>query len=126
MALQGHGGQRYLIPISTGGVVPDPDNTTGPGAYTLLANTTYHYPLGGEDFPYQSVHLTGYSATAVVTAAKVRDSNHDRNEVSDRDTTAGHWIPETPPDAYVGVEGTGWSMSSAGVAAATGAGVGGA
>lgn len=124
--LQGSGEARYIIPVDSNGAVPAPANGVGPGAYTLLANTTYHFPLGGSDAPYQSVHLTGYTAAAVVTSATIKDCDHGRAEVTDYDTTAGHWPSETPPDAYVAVDGTGWSVASAGVAAAGGTGVGGA
>lgn len=120
------GESRYITPVDGNGAVPAPALQTGPGAFTLLANTTYCYPLGGSDRPYQSAHLTGYTQAALVTSATIKDCNHARAEVSDYDATAGHWIPETPPDAYVGVDGTGWSMSSPGVAAAAGTGVGGA
>lgn len=124
MTATSSGERRYLIPISSGGVVPEPANGTGPGAYTLAANTTYHFPLGGSDAPWQSVHLTGYTIGAIVTSATIKDCNHDRSDVADYDTTVGHWPSETPPDAYVAVEGTGWSMASAGVAAAAGSGIG--
>ena len=122
--LQGSGEARYITPIDSNGNIPAPALQTGPGAYTLLANTTYHFPLGGSDRPFQSVHLTGYTAAALVTTATIKDCNHARVDVSDFDTTAGHWPSETPTDAYVAVDGTGWSMSSAGVAAAVGTGVG--
>lgn len=126
MALQGSGEQRYITPVDSTGAAPVPANSVGQGAYTLLANTTYHFALGGSDAPYQSFHLTGYTAGAVVTSATIKDCNHDRDDVTDYDATAGHWPSETPPDAYVAVDGTGWSMSSAGVVAAAGTGIGGA
>lgn len=126
MTATSSGERRYITPIDSNGAVPAPANGTGPGAYTLLANTTYHFALGGSDAPYQSVHLTGYTAGAVVTSATIKDCDHDRADVTDFDTTAGHWPSETPPDAYVAPDGTGWSMSSPGVVAAAGTGAGGA
>lgn len=126
MTATSSGERRYITPIDSNGTVPAPANSTGPGAYTLLANTTYHFPLGGSDAPHQSVHLTGYTAGAIVTSATIKDCDHDRADVADYDTTAGHWPSEIPTNAYVAVDGTGWSMASAGVGAAAGTGVGGA
>lgn len=127
MTVQASAESRYLIPTDGNGVVPAVANSVGPGAYTLLANTTYHYILGGgSDRPFQSVHLTGYTGGALVTSATIKDCNHARFDVTDYDTTAGHWPSETPPDAYVACDGTGWTMSSPGVVAAAGTGVGGA
>lgn len=124
MTATASGNARYITPVDSNGVAASPANSTGPGAYTLLANTTYHYPLGGSAEPYQSVQLTGYTLAAIVTSATIKDCNHARDDVADYDTTTGHWPSETPPDAYVAVDGTGWSMSSAGVGAAAGTGVG--
>lgn len=126
MTATSSGESRYLIPVDGNGAIPAPANQTGPGAYTLLANTTYHFPLGGGDAPFESVHLTGYTAAALVTSATIKDCNHARLDVADYDTTAGHWPSETPPDAYVAVDGTGWTVPSVGVVAAAGTGVGGA
>lgn len=126
MTIQASGESRYIIPVDSNGAVPAPALQTGPGAYTLLANTTYHFALGGSDRPYESVHLTGYTPSAVVSSATVKDCDHPRLDVTDYDTTAGHWPSETPPDAYVAVDGTGWTMASPGVVAAAGTGVGGA
>ena len=126
MTVQASGEARYITPIDSNGVPATAAPGTGPGAYTLLANTTYHYALGGSSEPYQSFQLTGYTQAALVTSATIKDCNHNRGDVTDYDTTAGHWPSETPTDAYVAVDGIGWSMSSAGVAAAAGTGVGGA
>lgn len=127
MTATASGESRYITPVDSNGAVPAPALQTGPGAYTLLANTTYHFPLGGSDAPYQSVHLTGYTQAAVVTSATIKDCSHARAEVADYDTTAGHWPSETPPDAYVACDGTGWAVTTTpGVVAAAGTGVGGA
>lgn len=126
MTALARGFARYLIPLDGNGTVPALALQAGAGAYTLLANTTYHFALGGGDTPFQSVHLTGYTAGAIVTSATIKDCDHERADVADYDTTPGHWPSETPPDAYVTTEGTGWTVPSVGVVAAAGTGVGGA
>jgi hypothetical protein len=126
-------GGRYVAPIKqSDGTSPVEE---GHGKYTLAANTTYVYPLGGADAPFQSVQLTGYTSAAVITTATIRDCNHHggmnsglpatQGDVPDTSTTVGEWIAEDPTTAFVGVDGTGWSVTN-GVVAAAGSGVGGA
>lgn len=123
MARSGRTGMRYVTPVdgSGNGVAEQ-----GKGLYSLAAGTTYHFPIGGDDGPFQSICLTGYTAAAVVTSATVYDTNHRVDEVSDFDATAGNWIPESQSERVsVQTTGTGWSATND-VIAANGTGVGGA
>jgi hypothetical protein len=127
-----------LKPILTDdGSSPD---EKAPGIYTLTANKTYVFILGGAAAPFASVQLTGYTAGAAVTSATIQDCNHggpftnedgsaSTREITDISLVVGEWIPERPPSGYVGVDGTGWTVGSgatACVVAAAGTGVGGA
>lgn len=130
------GKRRYLVPIDTAdGSSP----AEAPhGEYTLTASHTYVYLLPTEDTPFTSFHLTGYDAALVITSATVQDCNHARataadgsstGDVTDISTTVGEWMNMRPPNGYVEVDGTGWSVgtgATADVVAASGAGVGGA
>lgn len=99
-------GGRYVTPIDSNGV---PVTTmTEPGKFTLAAGT-YYYVLGGSDSPIHSFQLTGYTATSTITSGTPQDCNHGFNEVPDHDTTTGEWMTEDPTDAFVAVDGTGWS-----------------
>jgi hypothetical protein len=122
MGRSGRTGTRYVTPIDSSGA---PLVEQGKGRYVLTAGATYHYMLGGDDGPFQSVTLTGVTAAAVVTSATIMDTNHMPLEVSDSDATTGYWIPEAPSSGYVATTGTGWSAANS-VVAALGTGVGGA
>lgn len=108
---------------------------------TLLANTTYLFPLGtaraaapGETTS-NSVHLLGKTAGLIITDAHIEDTNllparspDGRGDafLTDFDiATIGAWMPETPSNADVRFVGTGWSASG-GIATAAGTGIGGA
>ncbi len=97
------------------------------GVYTLAANTTYYYIFGGASAPTQHVQLTGYIAGAIVTTATIQSCSQPI--VSDTSSTDGEWIDEDPAagDSRIDarVDGTGWSVSTA-IVAAGGSGVGGA
>jgi len=122
MGRSGRTGTRYITPIDSGGV---PLTEQGKGKYALTAGATYHYMLGGDDGPFQSVQLTGLTAAAVLTSATIMDTNHMPLEVVDSDATAGNWIPEAPAAGYVATTGTGWSATNS-VVASAGSAVGGA
>lgn len=116
-------GGRYVAPIDGNGVTL---TTEGPqGVFTLSANTTYYYVIGGAEAPVEAAHLTGYDAGLVITSASVQDSNHDEVQVTNHSAVVGEWVTEDPTTAFVGVDGTGWSASN-GEVAASGGGVGGA
>lgn len=123
MSRQPRAGGRYVPPVKQS------DGTTPAeapvGAYTLEANTTYVYIIGGIEASRVSIQLTGYTSGLVITSATVQDTNHQSAEVTDRSLTVGEWVTEDPSTAFVGVDGTGWSVTNA-VVAASGAGVGGA
>ena len=122
----GKPGRHYIAPKSAvDGSTPAEKSA---GVYTLASGTTYYYALGGSDAPFQAIHLVGKTSAAVVTSATIQDTVVGPNEASDTNDNSlgGFWVPEVPSTAYVGVVGTGWSMSSPGVAAAAGTGVGGA
>jgi hypothetical protein len=106
---------------------------------TLLANTTYYFPLGSPRAPVPAetaltaVHLRG-AAALVISSASIEDcvfpaavlpDGRGSVDVSDFDQGAGNWIPENPSNGAVSVVGTGWSPSAA-TAASLGSGAGGA
>lgn len=115
------GGQRYITPTKSDGTNPDEH---GRGIYTLTAGATYVYILGGASAPFAHVHLTGYTAGAIITAT-VQTATHQDLDVTDTNLTVGEWVSETPADGDVQVDGTGWT-SSAAVVSADGTGPGGA
>lgn len=121
MSIAGIG--TYITPRETDG--DELTTTKRRGMYTLAANTTYLFVFGGATAPYQHVQLTGYTAGAVVTSATIQTCSQGVREVSDTSTVVGEWIDEDPTDAFVAVDGTGWTQSN-GIAAANGTGVGGA
>lgn len=121
-------GGRYVQPIDSNGVLVPAE---GPrGVYTLTADTTYYYILGGPDASFISGHLTAYASAAaanglIITSATVQDCDHSELDVPNHSAVAGEWVTEDPSAGFVGADGTGWSATS-GVLAATGAGLGGA
>lgn len=123
MGYKPRAGGRYVIPIDSTGA--ELTNAGPPGEFTLTAGAHYYYVLGGSAAPFQSVHLTGYTAGLIITSATIQDCNHDERDVTNQSTVAGEWAPETPPTGYVGPTGTGWTATN-GVVAAAGTGVGGA
>lgn len=116
-------GGTYVSPLKTDGT--NLTNEAPRGSYTLTAGTTYYYILGGADAPFQSVHITGYTAGLVIMSATIQDCNHDDLEVPNQSAVVGEWVSEDPTTAFVGFEGAGWSATN-GVVAASGGGVGGA
>lgn len=125
MSSQGRTGTRYITPIDNSGT---PITEEGRGRFLLAANTTYHFLIGGDEAPFESVHLTGITAAAIVTSATIRDCNHPKSgpdAVNDYDTTDGYWLPENDSRSFVAVEGAGW-VASNGVLAVAGGAVGGA
>lgn len=95
------------------------------GVFTFASGTIYYYVWGGASAPTQHVHLTGYTAGLVITSATIQTCSQPREEVSDTSEVTGEWINEDPADGDARVDGTGWSSSTA-IVAASGAGVGGA
>ena len=88
------GGSRYITPIkASDGTSPDEH---GRGLYTLTANTTYVYILGGASAPFQHVDLTGYTSAMVITTATIQATSHQVEEITDISTTVGEWKNETP------------------------------
>jgi hypothetical protein len=116
-------GGRYVRPIKSDGTEPAEDG--GRGVFTLAANTTYYYILGGGAASFISGTFTGYTSGAVVDSATVQDTDHPEREITDINAVAGDWISEDPATAFVGADGTGWTVSN-GVLAVAGTGVGGA
>jgi hypothetical protein len=116
-------GGRYVTPLQTDGTFLSPEAPKG--RYTLSAGTTYYYILGGADAPFLSAHVIGYTAGLVVTSITVQDCDAHELEVLDSSGVVGEWIGEDPSTAFVGVDGTGWTVTN-GVVAVAGTGVGGA
>ena len=117
-------GGRYVEIVDGNGAKASEEG--GHGRYTLSANTLYYAILGGINAPFESAHLTGYTAGLVLTSVTVQDCNHEVGDVSNVSAVVGEWIDEKPTTAYVGTNGTGWAASSVGVVSAAGTGVGGA
>jgi hypothetical protein len=123
MSRQSRAGGRYIAPLQTNGT--ELTDQLGRGIYALSASTTYLFILGGTDAPFASIHLTGYTAGLVITSATIQDCDHHDTEVPNTSVVVGEWVNEDPTTAFVGVDGTGWSVTN-GVVAASGGGVGGA
>lgn len=111
----------YLQPTKSDGTKPTESEF---GKYTLEASTTYYYSVPSDD-ALLAIHLTSYTAGLVITSATVQDSCHNERDATLTSSTAGDWISESPSTAYVGTDGTGWSVSS-GVVASAGSALGGA
>ena len=118
--------RRYIKPIdlTTAAEMTEFDH----GKYTLVASRTYRFVLGGAESALQSIHLTGYTSGLTITTATIQTCDHAELDVTDSDTTAGHWINEDPPSpAFVAFDGTGWAAGATpSVITAGGTGVGGA
>lgn len=119
--------RRYLKPIDVADVALNPTEGAR-GRYTLTNGRTYRFIIGGAEAALQSVHLTGYTSGLVITTATIQTCDHAESEVTDSDTTVGHWINEDPPSpAFVAFDGTGWAAGATpSVITAAGSGVGGA
>lgn len=115
----------YITPLIAGGTpVQAPSNVEfGRGSFTLVAGTTYYYPLGGQDAPWLSAHLKWDAAIALV--ATIEDCNFPPSDVLDYSDNAGDWIDEDPTTAFVGTDGAGVVVAN-GVATVTAGSVGGA
>lgn len=111
MSRQPRAGGTYVAPLrQSDGVILT--NEAPAGVYTLAANTTYHYVIGGPDASRLSIQITGYTAGMVITSATVKDTNHSENDVPNTSIVVGEWITEDPSAAFVAVDGTGWSVTS--------------
>lgn len=117
-------GGRYVPPVQTSDGV-ELTEQIGRGIFTLAANTTYVFVLGGADAPFISATLTGYDAAMILTTVTVQDTDHPEQEVTNHSTVAGEWVSEDPTTAFVGADGTGWVPTN-GVLNVAGTGVGGA
>lgn len=87
----------------TGSIVHPAPNTGPPathGSVTLVAGTTYYFPIGVEIAPLDSVHFV-WDANIVITSARIEDGNLSSERSNDWDTTLGAWVPEDPDSAYV-------------------------
>ncbi|MGN6107227.1 MAG: hypothetical protein ACTHU0_19120 [Kofleriaceae bacterium] len=114
-------GGAYVQPIDeTGNLVTGEE---GRGRYRLAATTTYFFPLGGGDAPFQSFQIEG-DAAAILTIS-VDDSNIMEAEAPWHSQAPGHWLQENPAGAYVALDGVGWTSNDL-VISASGTGVGGA
>lgn len=93
----------------------------GPGAFTLLANTTYYYVIGSKDASRISAHFR-WDATIVITSMTVEDCDFPPSAVTDYASGAnGEWIDEDPSTAFVGTRGAGVTVTNGVVAVAGGA-----
>lgn len=115
----------YITPLIAGGATEQVQSAAefGRGSFTLVANTTYYYPLGGQDSPVLSAHIKWDAAIALT--ATIEDSNFPDSEVAWHSDSAGDWIDEDPTTAFVGTDGAGVVVTN-GVAVVTAGSVGGA
>lgn len=127
-------GGVYVAPVDVAasqalpvGVEPIQDVLVTPeaphGKYTLVAGTTYVYPLGGPDAPFLSAHVQ-WDAAIIITSITVEDTNFGKADVTNFSTTAGDWINENPSTAFVGFVGAGVTVTN-GVIAVIGGAAGG-
>lgn len=113
----------FVTPIKSDGVAQVQSATEfGRGAFTLLAGTTYFFPLGGQDTPRLSAHIQ-WDAAIAITAGKLEDSNFPEgtSAVEWFDDDAGEWIDEDPTTAFVGVVSAGTTVTNGVVAHTAGA-----
>lgn len=119
----------FSTPFKSDGSVPD---QKGLGTFTLLAGTTYYFPISCANASVVGVHLGWPGSPIIITSATVEDSNLPPLEVhgssttgiSDYDATVGNWIDEDPTTGFVGCKGTNVTATN-GVVAATGDAAGG-
>jgi hypothetical protein len=93
-----------LVPFTAAGVELDNAGANpNQSGYTLVAGTTYYYPLGRgvKEAPYISASVK-WDASAILTIT-VEDTNF--TDVSNTSTTAGDWEKENPSTAYVAADG---------------------
>lgn len=118
---------RFITPfVTTGTEQPETGAEFGRGSFTLLANTTYFFPLGGQDCPFLSAHIQ-WDASIALTAVKLEDCDFpdgpdaDHGEVPYWSDNAGEWIDEDPTTAFVGTVSTGTTVTNGVVAHTAGA-----
>lgn len=115
----------YVTPVKSDGVLQTASGTEfGRGSFTLVAGTTYYFPVRGADSPVMSIHAQ-WDAAIVLTTLTVEDCNMDESEVSNYADAAGDWFKKSTTTMFVNVEGAGVSNTS-GVVDATGGALGGA
>lgn len=114
---------NFIIPIDTTGA--QSAVIAGPGRFTLLANTTYYFMLGGQRSPWNSVTLTGYTAAMILTSANIEDTDHPQGIVDNFSTVTGEWVKRDSSLAELKSIGTGWTATGA-VLAVAGGNLGGA
>jgi len=116
----------FVTPIKSDGTVQEQSAVEfGRGAFTLLANTTYYFPVGGQDAFIVSAHMR-WDASIVITTITFEDCDFPPGtggaEVTDFETSSeGAWIDEDPSTAFVGTKGAGVTVTSGVVAVAGGA-----
>lgn len=135
-----HANGGFSTPLAPNGIVPAQN---GRGRFTLLANTTYYFPIDGADCSVIAAHLCWTDSPIIITSAKIEDCNrpaatgittvsdqavqlrgNDTEESEDFDARVGVWVDEDPTTGFVGVVGTNVSATN-GVVAATGDAAGG-
>lgn len=102
---------------------------------TLVAGTTYFFPFGADRSPMPAetaladaqMRWDNAIALTITVETCIFPSTHPEGgatgvvDVSDSNTTAGNWIPQAPPDAYVPVTGGGtYTVATGAVTVAAG------
>ncbi len=111
----------FVTPFNADGTREVEDAATfGRGSFTLLAGTTYFFPLGGQDAPWLDAQCQWDSAI-VITSITVETCSFPEGEVSDFSDAAGEWLKQNPSTAFVATAGAGTTVASGVVAVAGGA-----
>lgn len=109
-------GGPYVQPMDSAGALLVDEK--GRGKYTLLANTTYFFIVGGSDAPLHTVQLE-WDGALVITSAKIEDCNCGEADVTDVSVVDGEWVHEDPTTAYVSVKASDGSTGNGTVTNAT-------
>ena len=111
-----------IIPIKSDGTKLDRfGKDPNQAGYTLANGATYYYLVGApaKESPYQAVHLMWDSA-AILTITIEESCFAD---VSPNSTTAGQWVPNNNPNAYISHDATSsWVAATGTVAGGTAGG----
>lgn len=111
----------FVTPIKNDGVVQEESCVEfGRGSYTLVAGTTYYYPIGGQDARALAAHCQ-WDASLVLTSITIEDCCMAEHDVTSYSSNAGEWIDEDPTSAFVALVGASASSSNGVVAVAGGA-----
>ncbi len=120
-----HNNSAYVTPFTAAGAEQAQSAAEfGRGAFTLIAGTTYMFPLAAQDVLALGVHLQ-HDAAIAITSATVEVCSLPPQETSDFSDNAGEWFGLAPTTAYVPVDGA-TTTATNGVVAVVAGNIGGA